>query len=259
MTRLDHGDQDAPSRRRSGRDRTGSDRPPAGRPTSREGVGHVDAVGAFEQRGLAGGTEERTTDRSRRSPASPDTVWFTRNVIGEHGVDHRQRRRPARRRASDSVRLPVCTPHQKAATAPMSIIPSTPRFITPDRSVMISPSAASRIGVPRRARWRSTAPGRSRSRHASDRRWHRREVAGRSRPAGSEAGRTPVGPPCSSRRTLPAVTLRKIRPCSSTTTCTCTPIDCIDPPAVAIAASSTATGTTPIGFSRATAAITMPV
>ena len=37
---------------------------------------------------------------------------------------------------------------QNPMTAPTSIIPSTPRLSTPDRSASSSPSAAKRIGVP---------------------------------------------------------------------------------------------------------------
>ena len=44
--------------------------------------------------------------------------------------------------------LPVATAAEKPATAPMSIIPSTPRFRTPDRSAKISPMAANRMIVP---------------------------------------------------------------------------------------------------------------
>src|SRR5690606_34788351 len=46
--------------------------------------------------------------------------------------------------------LPVMTVAMKPVTAPPSIVPSTPRVRTPDRSVTSSPSAASASGVPAR-------------------------------------------------------------------------------------------------------------
>ena len=44
--------------------------------------------------------------------------------------------------------LPVAAALANPATAPMSIIPSTPRFRTPERSAKISPMAANRMIVP---------------------------------------------------------------------------------------------------------------
>src|SRR5512136_2928218 len=44
--------------------------------------------------------------------------------------------------------LPVWTATLKALIAPISIIPSTPRFITPDRSAKISPMVANNNTVP---------------------------------------------------------------------------------------------------------------
>ncbi len=43
--------------------------------------------------------------------------------------------------------LPVSTATTNPPKAPMIIIPSTPRFRTPERSTTVSPSAASRIGT----------------------------------------------------------------------------------------------------------------
>jgi hypothetical protein len=45
------------------------------------------------------------------------------------------------------VALPVLTPMAKAAIAPIIIIPSIPRFNTPDFSTTISPTAANTSGV----------------------------------------------------------------------------------------------------------------
>jgi hypothetical protein len=44
--------------------------------------------------------------------------------------------------------LPVNTVTRKPDTAPISIMPSTPRFIIPERSASISPEAANKSGVP---------------------------------------------------------------------------------------------------------------
>ena len=78
----------------------------------------------------------------------PDTVWFTRNDTASNPWTHASSAPATPPARSESVRLPVCTPVQNPTTAPSSIIPSTPRFITPDRSAISSPRAASRIGVP---------------------------------------------------------------------------------------------------------------
>ena len=40
-----------------------------------------------------------------------------------------------------------CIDAKRPTTAPMIIIPSTPRFKTPDFSTIVSPNAASKIGV----------------------------------------------------------------------------------------------------------------
>ena len=52
-------------------------------------------------------------------------------------------------RTSPSQGLPVETAVENPATAPMSIMPSTPRFRTPARSAKISPIAANSRTVPR--------------------------------------------------------------------------------------------------------------
>ena len=46
------------------------------------------------------------------------------------------------------IRLLVLTSAIKEAAAPISIMPSSPRFRTPERCVMISPSAVISRGVP---------------------------------------------------------------------------------------------------------------
>ena len=45
------------------------------------------------------------------------------------------------------VKLSVSMPAQNPTTAPISIIPSTPRFMTPHRLATISPRAAKRTGT----------------------------------------------------------------------------------------------------------------
>ena len=62
--------------------------------------------------------------------------------------------------------LPVATTVENPATAPISIIPSTPRFSTPDRSAKISPIAANSRTVPvptpaARTSWKSIRRGSS--------------------------------------------------------------------------------------------------
>ena len=81
---------------------------------------------------------------------SPVTIWLTRSVmlISATTADITAPAAMATRMASHT--LPVCTDVQNAATAPTSIIPSMPRFSTPERSAMISPMAARASGVPKR-------------------------------------------------------------------------------------------------------------
>ena len=79
--------------------------------------------------------------------ASPETIWFARSVMtrnawisaiaraGDGAAPTAIGERDARR-AADALHA------QKPITAPTSIIPSTPRLSTPERSASSSPSAA---------------------------------------------------------------------------------------------------------------------
>lgn len=85
--------------------------------------------------------------------ARPDTIWPTRKVMVSTAWSKAVS--PAATMAASSARTMDAVPRlwlwmaaHVAATAPMSIIPSTPRLSTPARSVTISPRAASRSGVP---------------------------------------------------------------------------------------------------------------
>jgi hypothetical protein len=78
--------------------------------------------------------------------ARPDTIWLARNVITRNAWI-------AASAAPASAATPIAPSNatlvvawkrwtaQKPITAPTSIIPSTPRFSTPDRSASNSPSA----------------------------------------------------------------------------------------------------------------------
>ena len=97
---------------------------------------------------------DRPSPRTRARPvprnvsARPETTWSARN-----GMVITPWTRLSRPPASIATRtpshgLPVATPVAKPATAPISIIPSTPRLRTPDRSAKISPIAAKSRMVP---------------------------------------------------------------------------------------------------------------
>ena len=79
--------------------------------------------------------------------ASPETIWFARSVITRNAwisaIAAPATAATATAPASTAGPEPGirCTA-QKPITAPTSIIPSTPRFRTPDRSASSSPSAA---------------------------------------------------------------------------------------------------------------------
>ena len=98
-------------------------------------------------------------DDSPRPPAKivsarPETIWLARSVIDEEREDQRDRRAPTNAAVSTaSEQRDAAGPGarciaQNPITAPTSIIPSTPRLSTPERSASSSPSAANRIGVP---------------------------------------------------------------------------------------------------------------
>ena len=79
--------------------------------------------------------------------ASPDATWFARNmsVSTPNNIDIMT---PATAPATiPSAQLPVVNVAINAHTAPTSIMPSTPRFKTPDFSATSSPVAASSSGV----------------------------------------------------------------------------------------------------------------
>jgi hypothetical protein len=85
--------------------------------------------------------------------ARPDTIWFARSVTTRNAwisaiaapanaataIASTSTSEPAPRRLWTA---------QNPVTAPTSIIPSTPRLSTPERSARSSPSAAKRRGVP---------------------------------------------------------------------------------------------------------------
>ena len=118
--------------------------------------------------------------------ARPETIWLARSVMVEQRVDGRQRRprraaAPTARQdhgvgAMDTLRGPVS--HGGAE----SIIPSTPRLSTPERSASSSPrrrtGSASRRGPPGRARPRASCCSRYRA-------------APRTRPTASSRSREP--------------------------------------------------------------------
>ena len=87
------------------------------------------------------GAEERQ-GQARHDLVGPevdrhDAVEQAEQAAGEHRRDHA---RSTGCRSSAAI--------EKPATAPMSIIPSTPRFRTPERSAKISPIAAKSRTVP---------------------------------------------------------------------------------------------------------------
>ncbi len=85
--------------------------------------------------------------------ASPETIWLARNVIVTKAwIDAISAPASAATMIPAASAIAVvgwkrCT-DQKPITAPTSIIPSTPRFSTPERSASSSPSEAKRSGVP---------------------------------------------------------------------------------------------------------------
>ncbi len=79
--------------------------------------------------------------------ASPETIWFARSVITKNAwiaaiaAPASAAASTARNNTTGSEPSTFCV-IQKPIAAPNSIIPSTPRFSTPDRSARSSPSAA---------------------------------------------------------------------------------------------------------------------
>jgi len=85
--------------------------------------------------------------------ARPDTIWLARKPTTRIAwiEDVASAARPpivvASNRTIQSGPVMCCT-LQKAVTAPISIIPSTPRLRTPERSARSSPTEANTSGVP---------------------------------------------------------------------------------------------------------------
>ena len=97
---------------------------------------------------------ERPSPRTRARPVpssvrdNPDTIWSASKWIVTTAW-RRLRAAPASiAAATPSHGFPVATTVAKPATAPISIMPSTPRFTTPARSAKISPRAAKNRTVP---------------------------------------------------------------------------------------------------------------
>ena len=85
--------------------------------------------------------------------ARPETIWFTRIVIDKNAwmrAIAAPATMEARTASSSTTAVDPCIfcETQNALTAPMSIIPSTPRLRTPERSASSSPRPASTSGVP---------------------------------------------------------------------------------------------------------------
>ena len=97
---------------------------------------------------------DRPSPSTRASPvprnvsARPDTTWSARRWIVTIAWTRLISPPASIAVARPSQALPVETAVEKPATAPISIIPSTPRFRTPDRSAKISPTAANSSTVP---------------------------------------------------------------------------------------------------------------
>ena len=85
--------------------------------------------------------------------ARPETIWFARSVMTRNAwisAIAAPASAATRTAAVSTTAESPCTrwTAQKPITAPTSIIPSTPRLSTPERSASSSPSAANRSGVP---------------------------------------------------------------------------------------------------------------
>ena len=91
--------------------------------------------------------DDRPAAPAKIVSASPETIWFARIVITRKAwmsaVAAPATAATPIAAGSATPALPprVCT-DQNPATAPTSIIPSTPRLRTPDRSASTSPTAA---------------------------------------------------------------------------------------------------------------------
>ena len=97
---------------------------------------------------------DRPSPRTRARPvprnvsARPDTTWSARRWIVMTPWSMLSSPPASIAATTPSHGLPVDSATENAATAPISIIPSTPRLSTPDRSAKISPIAANSRIVP---------------------------------------------------------------------------------------------------------------
>ncbi len=97
--------------------------------------------------------DESPTPPAKIVRARPDTTWLARNVITRNAWIDAIAAPLTAAITIAAISVPA-TPRwmrwsaQNPATAPISIIPWTPRFSTPERSVSNSPSAPKRSGVP---------------------------------------------------------------------------------------------------------------
>jgi hypothetical protein len=97
--------------------------------------------------------EDRPPAPAKIVSARPATIWLARRVMTRNAWIS-----ASAAPATAAIRIAIasatgagppmfCT-DQKPITAPPSIMPSTPRFSTPERSASSSPSAEKRSGVP---------------------------------------------------------------------------------------------------------------
>ena len=97
--------------------------------------------------------DESPTAPAKIVSARPETIWLARSVITRKAwIAAIAAPASAATTTAAASAIPVfawtCCTVQKPITAPTSIIPSTPRLSTPDRSASSSPSAAKSSGVP---------------------------------------------------------------------------------------------------------------
>ena len=79
--------------------------------------------------------------------ARPEATWLARKNCVKIAKINESAAPPKIEAKTPRVGLPVSTETAKPQIAPVIIIPSTPRFKTPDFSTIVSPNAASKIGV----------------------------------------------------------------------------------------------------------------
>ena len=91
---------------------------------------------------------------ARKLIAVPPTIWSARSVIEKNACSSPNSPPAHMPMSSPSVQVPVTSEPQTAKNAPLSIIPSSPMFTTPERSENRPPSDAKTSGVA----YRSIAP-----------------------------------------------------------------------------------------------------